>query len=176
MEIQFSYIPFTSLIYSHEIKIRWNPLKTSKLCANREYLLGAYDMSDIAGISYTTYTELSKQPLATVLMFLIYWEGNWALKRMRQLAPGCPGSKRAAKICTCVQEAQVSVLSTKEEAVVHLNVWGPPSEFCRDEQEMDYTILFFISCLDSRKQPITREEADKKHGLWTQHWKCLRGG
>lgn len=31
------------------------------------------------------------------------------------------------------------------------------------------TQSFFISCLDSRKQPITSKEADKKHGAVNQH-------
>lgn len=60
---------------------------------------------------------------------------------IKPLAQGSTGSERPAKIPTGVYRARTSALSTSEEEIC-LQALRPSSEFCRDGQEMDYTIIF----------------------------------
>lgn len=154
MENQFSYVPSMSLIYSHEIKMQWNPLKTSKHCASREYLFGACYMSDIVGIFYKLYTQLSQQPFETVLLVLIYWEGNWHIRRLCDLPKVLQvarGWRRFQRVST-EPECLLLLPSTRRWCV--LKLCDLPLNFAETNRKW-ITQSFFISCLDSRKQPIT---------------------
>lgn len=122
-------------------KMHWNPLKTSKPCANREYLLGAYYMSDIVHILHKPYSWLSQQPFETVFISSFYWEGNWDLKRLSNLTNVLQVARGQPRF-QLVYRARMSTLPTKEREGVCLQALRPSSEFFRDGQEMDYTVTF----------------------------------
>lgn len=80
-----------------------------------------------------------------------------------QLAQGSTGSKGLAEISTCVDRARMSAPPTKYEKVVCLKALRPCSEFCRDEQEMNYTIIFHFM---SRLQETTHNPLGSRHEAW----------
>lgn len=135
-------------------KMHWNPLNTGKPCANREYLLGAYYMSDIVRILYKPYSWLSQQRFETVFISSFYWEGNWDLKRLSNLTNVLQVARG---------QPRVQLMSIKPECLLYLprrgrgsvsKLWDLSLSFAEMNRKW-ITQSLFIDCLDSGKQPIT---------------------